>query len=93
MTWMDWTPTGRQTFTIRWLSVTPDSNFELVPNEANLGWKADWASLSYDRNLIGSNNRSGFLGEYQPRVVLLGKDEFESLGNARINPDNIPIWR
>ena len=92
VTWKDWTPTGRQTFTIRWLSVHPEWSFNLAPNEANLGWRADWASTIYNRNLIGNNNQNGFLREYQPRMLLIGKEQFESLGNRRLTPEDIPIW-
>lgn len=93
VTWKDWGPTGKQSLTIRWLSVHPEWSFELVPNEQNLGWKGDWASLQYNKSLIGYNNQNGFLREYQPRVAFLSKEEFEQLGGGRINPDQIPVWR
>lgn len=93
VTWKDWGPTGKQSMTLRWLSVHPEWSFERAPNEQNLGWKGDWSSLSYNKNLVGNNNRGGFLQEFQPTIHFLTKEEFEALGNGRINPANIPVWQ
>lgn len=92
VTWKDWGPTGKQSLTLRWLSVHPEWSFERAPNEQNLGWKGDWASLAYNKNLVGNNDRSGFLSEFQPVIHFMTKEEFEALGDGRINPQNIPVW-
>lgn len=92
VTWKDWGPTGKQSLTMRWLSVHPEWSFNRAPNEANLGWRANSTSRNYNRNLIGNNNHNGFLGEYLPRVHYLTKEQFEALGSGTINPSNIPIW-
>lgn len=93
VTWKDWGPTGKQSLTLRWLSVHPEWSFELAPNEQNLGWKGDWASLQFNKSLIGNNNHNGFLQEYLPRIHFLTKEQFEELGQGRINPNQIPIWQ
>ena len=58
-----------------------------------MGWASDWASLSYDRSLLGYNDQRGFLGEYQPVVHYLSREEFEALGDGPIDPVRVPVWR
>lgn len=92
VTWVNWGPSSQVNWNIRWLAVNPDTDSSITPNDAKLGWEADWASTKYNKALIGENNHTGLLGEYLPQVHYLGKDEFEKLGTA-VTPDQVPIWK
>ena len=91
VTWVNWGPTTAQGWTLRWMSVAPEWAFEKTPDEANLDWKTDWASTNYDRSLIGNNSTSGFLGEYQPVVHYLSREQFEQLPSP-VSPTAVPEW-
>jgi hypothetical protein len=92
VTWVNWGPVGSVAWTLRWLSVHPDWTFSQAPDEKNLGWATDTASIHYDPKIIGENNQNGFLGPYQPIIHYLSKQEFEALGTSII-PDRIPVWK
>ncbi|MDZ8184139.1 MAG: hypothetical protein RMX96_04655 [Nostoc sp. ChiSLP02] len=92
VTWVNWGPTANVTWTLRWISVYPDWDFALTPDDRRMGWASDWASKRYDRSLIGNNSHDGALGEYLPRVHYMSKADFEKLGNS-VKPDKIPIWQ
>jgi hypothetical protein len=89
ITWINWGPLGSITWTLRWMSIYPDWSFPQAPDEKNLGWATDVASVRYNPNLIGQNNQQGFLGAYQPVVHYLTTQQFEALGNS-VTPDVIP---
>jgi len=92
VTWVNWGPTSKQSWTLRWLSVAPDWVFSKTPHEKNLGWETDWASVRYDPSLIARNSHGGWLGEFLPQVHYLSKEDFERLGD-RVTPAKVPVWR
>ena len=92
VTWANWGETGTLAFTLRWMSIAPEWTFPLAPDEAHLGRETDWASKRFDQNRIGRNNRTGFLGDYQPVVHYLSRRDFEKLGDG-FDASALPIWR
>ena len=84
VTWKEFGPQGCQAFTLRWMSIPPEWSFAKAPDAAHLGWNSSWASPNYDINLIGKNNRSGFLGAYQPIVSYVTKAQFQGYGATGI---------
>jgi hypothetical protein len=91
VTWVNWGPTSEQSWTLRWMSVAPEWTFEKTPDERNLDWRTDWASTNFDHNLIGNNSTNGFLGEYQPIVHYLRREQFEQLGSS-VSAADVPPW-
>ncbi len=89
VTWVNWGPVARVSWTIRWMSVMPEWSFEKTPHETNLTWATDWASRCYDRSLLGRNTTNGWLGQYQPIVHYLRRETFEALG-TNVTPERIP---
>lgn len=93
VTWVNWGPTAAHTWTLRWMSVAPEWNMAIAPNQANLSWtKTTWSGKHYDKRLIGENDHDGFLGEYLPQVHYMTKTEFEALGK-RVNSASVPVWK
>ena len=90
VTWINWGPVSKGSWTLRWLSVAPDWSFPLAPNEHNLGWATDVASTNNNPAIIGENNQKGFLGAYQP-LVHYPKHQFEALGSP-VAPARVPLW-
>jgi hypothetical protein len=91
VTWVNWGPDGTADFRWRWMSVGPEWTFAQSPDETHLGRASDWASESYNPNLIGKNNRTGWMGHYLPNLHYMDKSVFANLGtNVRWN--QIPIW-
>jgi hypothetical protein len=85
VTWVNWGPTATHSWTLRWMSVAPEWNMPIAPNEVNLPWtKTTWSGKRYDKSLIGENNRNGFLGEYLPQVHYMTKAQFEGLKNPLV---------
>ncbi|MGA2557546.1 MAG: hypothetical protein ABSG04_14865 [Verrucomicrobiota bacterium] len=82
--WKEWGPQGTQAFTLRWVSVAPEWSFSKAPDQAHLGWNTSWASPDFDSNLTYRNNRSGFLGDYQPVVSYLSTAAFEAYGSTNL---------
>jgi len=80
VTWKEWGPQGVQAFTLRWVSVAPEWTFSKAPDQAHLGWNTSWASPDFKADLIFRNNRSGFLGDYQPVISYVDKATFEGYG-------------
>lgn len=93
VTWQDWGPSSRQSFTVRWISVMPEWHAKTWAHDGNnLPWsKADWAQpkSQFDPNLISRNNRDGLMKEHQILVHYMTKEQFEQLGN-RPDPRRIP---
>ncbi|MGA7935698.1 MAG: hypothetical protein WCA35_19265, partial [Kovacikia sp.] len=94
VTWVNWSNISTQGWVLRWLSVHPDwRDPQIVPDITNLPYKATfWFSPSFDINLIGTNSHQGKLGEYQPKVHYLSKEEFERLG-ASVQANTVPTWK
>jgi len=92
VTWVNWGPTARVSWTLRWMSTPPEFDFPLSPHQGHLGWETDWAGLHYDPTRLGTNTRAGFLGAYQPIVHYLTRAEFERLG-SRVTAGAVPVWR
>jgi hypothetical protein len=93
VTWVDWGQTTSQSLSLRWISVGPEWNMPIAPNEINLPWsKTAWSGSQYDMRLIGTNNHNGFLGEYLPVAHYLTKEEFQKLGN-KFRWKDIPEWK
>jgi len=92
ITWIDWGTTGTQAFTWRWMSISPDWEFELSPNEINLPWaKTTWSGTEYDPSIIGSN-QSGFLQEYHPIRHYMTKELFENKKTSEFKTGKT-IWK
>jgi hypothetical protein len=91
VTWVDWGPESFLGFTIRWLTIKPEWSFPKSPTEPDIGYNSDPAAKSYDPTLIDCNNRDGYLGEYQPVVGYMTKEEFEAIGET-ITPEKIPAY-
>lgn len=93
VTWVNWGPTADHVWTLRWLSVAPEWNMAIAPNEANLLWtKTTWSGKNYDKSLIGENGHNGFLGEYLPKVHYMTKAKFEALGSP-VDSASVPVWK
>ncbi len=93
VTWVNWGYTCTQSFSIRWISVTPEWDFKQSPSEINLPWaKSTWSGTQFNKGYIGSNDTTGFLGGYHPVKHYMGKKDFESLGN-NLDAYKIPDWR
>ena len=64
-----------------------------APHQNNIPWETgEWSQPTWDRNIMGYNNQNGFMGEYQPLIHYMSRDEFEELG-CPVNPDDIPEWK
>ena len=93
VTWLNWGNIPTHSFTLRWMSVAPEWNMPIAPNEANLPWtKTSWSGKNLDTKLIHENNHNGFLGWYLPQVHYLTREEFETLG-AKVNAAQVPVWK
>ena len=94
ITWQDFGSESRQVFNIRWMSIMPDDYLpQYAPHQNNIPWETgEWSQSTWDRNIMGYNNQNGFMGEYQPLIHYMSRDEFEELG-CPVNPDDIPEWK
>ncbi len=92
-TWVDWGPKASVGLTLRWMSVHPEWSFCRAPDQGNLDWNASQSSPTFDPTLTAqNNNKTTFLGEYQPVVHYMTKAAFEALGNHALDPDGVPQW-
>ena len=92
VTWVNWGSVGIQSFTLRWLSVGPEWMMDIAPHEINLSWsQANPSSSNFDQDLIAQNGHQGFLGEYQPKVHYMSREDFEVLG-VQLKAEQIPDW-
>ncbi len=91
VTWVDWGPKGNSFFFLRWMAVGPQWTSAKTPDEINLGRGSDVSSVNYNPNLIGRNDQTGFLGEYQPITHYLDKTAFQNLGTS-VKWNQIPTW-
>lgn len=91
VTWVEWGPEACQAFTLRWATMGPEWTFAKAPDQGNVGWEANWASASFDPKKLYKNDRTGFLGNYQPVVSYLTKAQFEALGNG-FDPFAVPAY-
>lgn len=93
VTWLEWGDIPTQSFTFRWMSVAPEWNMPIAPNEENLPWtKTSWSGKNLDRKLIYENNHNGFLGWYLPQMHYLTREDFETLG-GKVKADQVPVWK
>lgn len=92
VTWVDWGPAGKISWTNRWLSVGPEWKGSMVPTPEKIGRRGEWGEQSFDPSVISTNGWSGTLGAYLPRVGYMRKAAFESLGQ-RVSARDIPDWR
>lgn len=92
VTWVDWGPSARVSWTLRWLTVGPEWTSSSAPTPQKLGRRGDAADPGYDPTAIGRNSHDGALGEYLPRVHYLTRKEFEALG-SRVSATRVPLWR
>jgi len=92
VTWVNWGPLADQGFLIRWVSVEPEWSLPNNPHERNLPWAtACYSGSRFDPKLTYTNNQQGFLGEYQPKIHYMTRNEFEALG-TKLSPAKIPDW-
>jgi hypothetical protein len=91
ISWVDWGPAGKVSWTNRWLSVGPEWKGNMIPTPEKLGTKGEWAEPAFDPSVISRNGWSGVLGAYLPRVGYMRKAAFEALG-PRITARAIPDW-
>jgi len=95
VTWVDWGPEARLAFTLRWMTIKPEWSFAKSPTEPAIGYNSDIAATSYNPELIGRNNRDGFLGKFQPVIGYLSKEAFEAISrehSGKITPDKVPMY-
>jgi hypothetical protein len=93
VTWVNWGPTTLQSWTLRWLSVAPEWNMSIAPNEENLPWTTSaWSGKNFNPRLTAVNNQQGYLGEYQPEVHYMSRAAFEALG-SQVSATDVPVWR
>ena len=85
VTWQDWGPSSRQSFTVRWISVMPEWHAPAwAPDGNNMPWaKADWVQPAgrFDPNLLSRNSRECFMKEHHILLHYMTKEQFEALGD------------
>lgn len=92
VSWVDWGTQSELGLLIRWLCIAPDWRFSLAPHEHNLDFAhSDYSATQYDKTLVGTNWRNGFMQCYLPKVHYLSKAEFEAIGTS-VNAENVPVW-
>lgn len=93
VTWQDWGPSSRQSFTVRWISGMPEWHASpWAPDGNNMPWaKSDWAQPKeqFDPNLLSRNSRECFMRDHHILVHYMTKAQFEALG-AKADPRNLP---
>jgi hypothetical protein len=89
--WMEWGSIADLGLTTRWITVSPEWEFEKSPHEKNLPWATtEFAGSAYNPKLL-QNSHKGWMGCYLPRISLMTKKEFEQLGSF-IQADDIPVY-
>jgi hypothetical protein len=91
VTWVDWGPAGKISWTNRWLSVGPEWKGSMVPTPEKLGRRGEWGEPGFDPAAISRNTADGLLGEYLPRIGYFSKASFEALG-PRVRGRDVPVW-
>ena len=89
VTWADCGPASRLGLTMRWMTIHPDWEDAASPNEGRLSWRGVWSARAYDPRVVDINDRRGFLGEYQPVIKYLTKEQFEALPSP-VRPQDVP---
>jgi hypothetical protein len=92
VTWVEWGPAGKISWTNRWLSVGPEWKGKMVPTPEKIGRRGEWGEPSFDASVISRNGWSGALGSYLPRVGYMRTSKFETLG-SRIRARDISDWK
>jgi hypothetical protein len=91
VTWRDWGPAGKISWTLRWLTVGPEWKGRMTPSPELLGRRAEDVEPAFDRRAISTNSHDGVLGTYLPRIHYLPREQFEAIGTG-ITMQDIPIW-
>lgn len=91
VTWVDWGPAGKISWTNRWLSVGPDWKGPMVPTPEKIGRRGEWGEPAFDPSVISTNGWTGALGSYLPKIGYMRRPEFEALG-PRIRARDLPDW-
>jgi hypothetical protein len=91
VTWVDWGPAGKISWTNRWLSVGPEWKGSMIPTPEKLGRRGEWGEPTFDPAVISRNNASGLLGDYLPRISYFTTASFEALG-SRVRARDVPAW-
>jgi hypothetical protein len=91
VTWVNWGYTCTQSFSIRWINVTPEWDMPQSPTETHLPWsKSTWSGTEFTQGYIG-NDTLGFMGGYHPVKHYMTKEDFQSLGD-KLDAYKIPKW-
>lgn len=91
VTWVDWGPAGKVSWTNRWLSVGPEWKGAMIPTPAKIGRRGEWGEPSFDEQAISRNGWRGAIGAYLPRVGYMRRAAFEALGPS-IQARAVPDW-
>ncbi|WP_046243296.1 hypothetical protein [Hymenobacter terrenus] len=93
ISWQNSGPTGSGGLVVRWLSVHSEwRDAALVPDASNISYgEASWLSTRWNQNLVGRNNQSGLLKQYQPLVHYLKRSTFEKMG-PQLAARTTPYW-
>ena len=92
VTWRDWGPAGKISWTMRFLSVGPEWKGSMVPTPERIGRRGEWGEPDFDPSVISTNGWNGALGTYLPRVGYMTRAAFEALG-PRLRARAVPDWR
>lgn len=92
VSWVDWGTQSELGLLMRWLCIAPNWRFSLAPHEHNLDFShSDFSGTQYDKSLLGTNWRNGFMQCYLPKIHYMTKAEFEALG-ANVTAEHVPVW-
>jgi len=92
VTWVNWGPPADQGILMRWVSMEPEWSLPNNPHERNLPWAtACYSGSQFNPELTYTNDQKGFLGEYQPIIHYMTRNDVEALGTKLI-PAKIPDW-
>lgn len=92
ITWIPWGTAEEYSWTLRWMTVAPEWEFDLSPDSELLPWaETSWSGSRLNPDLIATNSHNGILGEYLPRIHYMTSDEFSALG-ASPEMDDLPLW-
>jgi hypothetical protein len=92
ITWVNWGPLSDLGILMRWVTVSPEWDFEFNPDQNHLTWDvSERTSPRYNSSLLDTNDQKGFMREYLPKIHYMTKIDFETLGN-NLKYDQIPDW-
>ncbi|MFP4459087.1 MAG: discoidin domain-containing protein [Candidatus Zixiibacteriota bacterium] len=83
VTHVRWGPTMDLGLIIRIVTLGDLWNFEQSPNDPAIAWDVgNFASPTFDNTLLYQNWHRGYMDCYQPRLHIMRKEKFESLGDG-----------